>query len=265
MAAACAICLESEEFAALPCCDGDDPAASTTRFCLECLRLLVDHGGGVARCPRCRGWISVENGAVTPHDGVGECRVCRQARVLVAHPGVCDACFLGARLPLRYECERCGRVQRIPHPMWRYQAAPDAFGHTPWACHRGCGDFTKWRVVVEDLGRVPVGDAPESWGAAWREARMRALRNGARPRNGARQGRGRRDFWAGFRAVPPLRGFFRGPPDQVVSARWACGVTVLLVAGFLGGWRSAAGLLVGWRGWEFVQLVGIAMGFNLTS
>ena len=78
---------------------------------------------------------------------------------------ICDACWLGNQIALRYECEGCGGVQRIPHPMWRYQVdGPEAFGHTPWACHQRCGTYTRWRVVPDDVARVPHGDAPESWG-----------------------------------------------------------------------------------------------------
>ena len=44
---ACAVCLEATEFADLPCCQSKDPADSTTRFYLDCLRLLCEHAGGV--------------------------------------------------------------------------------------------------------------------------------------------------------------------------------------------------------------------------
>ena len=170
----CAICLEETSLAALPCCDNATTTESTTRFCLECLRMHCEHGGGVARCPRCRAWISVEDDEVVAHDGTGRCSICMQEpRVLVARGrapdggsvAICDACWLGNQIALRYQCQQCGGVQRIPHPMWRYQTeGPDAFGHTPWACHVRCGTYTRWRVVPEDVARVPHGDAPESWG-----------------------------------------------------------------------------------------------------
>ena len=78
--------------------------------------------------------------------------------------GVCDACTMGSRHRLRYECRGCGGAQMIPHPMWRYQPSPAAFGDVSWACHVRCGDYTKWRVLPSDLPRVPLADAPESWG-----------------------------------------------------------------------------------------------------
>lgn len=152
----CAICLEETALAALPCCDNATTTESTTRFCLECLRMNCDHGGGVARCPRCWVWISVEGDAVVAHDGTGKCSVCNQEpRVLVARGraqapdgsfvpvAICDACWLGRQIVLRYQCQQCGGIQRIPHPMWRYQEdGPESFGHTPWACHVRCGTFT---------------------------------------------------------------------------------------------------------------------------
>ena len=208
----CAICLEETPLAALPCCDNATTTESTTRFCLDCLRMNCEHGGGVARCPRCRAWISVENDEVVAHDGTGRCSVCMQEpRVLVARGrapgpdggfvavGICDACWLGNQIALRYECQDCGGVQRIPHPMWRYQVdGPEAFGNTPWACHVRCGTYTRWRVVPEDVARVPHGDAPESWGVdivrqirarQGRERRRAALREAGERQRRERQAR----------------------------------------------------------------------------
>jgi predicted Zn finger-like uncharacterized protein len=210
----CAICLEETPLADLPCCDNATTTESTTRFCLECLRMNCEHGGGVARCPRCRAWISVEDDEVVAHDGTGRCSICMQEpRVLVARGrapdggsvAICDACWLGNQIALRYECQGCGGVQRIPHPMWRYQTdGPEAFGHTPWACHVRCGTYTRWRVISEDVARVPHGDAPESWGVdiVWqirarqgRERRRAVLREAGERQARERQGRaaGRED------------------------------------------------------------------------
>ena len=112
-----------------------------------------------------------------------QCMICRQTRVIVDR-SMCDACSLGMRYPLRYECEGCGKHQRIGHPMWRYQASPTEFGTTTWACHRLCRRQTNWRLIAEDVRRVPDGDAPESWGRRdeWlrsvREYRLRRLAEG---------------------------------------------------------------------------------------
>ena len=110
--------------------------------------------------------------------GIDECGVCHQARPVAerlrgrtadgrtADTPVCGACSLGIRHPLRYECERCHGVQRIPHPMYRYQVdGPAAFGNNSWFCARGtCQDFTMWRVHPSDVHRVPADDCPEAWG-----------------------------------------------------------------------------------------------------
>lgn len=174
---ACAVCLEATEFADLPCCQSKDPADSTTRFCLDCLRLLCEHAGGVGRCPRCRAWIGVEGAAVVPRERQDQCRVCRQMRVIVDGDRiVCGACTLGLRFPLRYECDACHSIQRIGHPMWRYQTSgPGEFGTSTWACHRRCRTFTHWRIVPEDVARVPDGDAPDSWGQ--REGWLQRIRD----------------------------------------------------------------------------------------
>ena len=93
-AVTCAICLESTDFAALPCCGTHE--GSTTRFCHECVVLLCDHAGGTGRCPRCRAWISVEDGAIVEKEAMDQCMICRQTRVIVDR-SMCDACSLGMR------------------------------------------------------------------------------------------------------------------------------------------------------------------------
>ena len=107
---------------------------------------------------------------------------------------------MGARHPLLYECARCGGVQRIPHPMWRYQPTPSAFGDVTWACHVACDDYTTWRVHPDDAPRVPLADAPDGWGARdeWL-AGVRAIRRnesrreGRRDEGGADEGADRED------------------------------------------------------------------------
>ena len=82
--------------------------------------------------------------------GIDECGVCHQARPVAerlrgrtadgrtADTPVCGACSLGIRHPLRYECERCHGISRIPHPMYRYQETAARYGTTPWMCHGTC-------------------------------------------------------------------------------------------------------------------------------
>ncbi|KAH8095756.1 hypothetical protein JL720_3080 [Aureococcus anophagefferens] len=134
-AVTCAICLESTDFAALPCCGTHE--GSTTRFCHDCVVLLCDHAGGTGRCPRCRAWISVEDGAIVEKEAMDQCMICRQTR-------------------------------------HRDRSMCDAFS----------GHATNWRLIADDVRRVPDGDAPESWGRRdeWlrsvREYRLRRLAEG---------------------------------------------------------------------------------------
>eukprot|EP00566_Odontella_aurita_P017088 CAMPEP_0113555870 /NCGR_PEP_ID=MMETSP0015_2-20120614/16950_1 /TAXON_ID=2838 /ORGANISM="Odontella" /LENGTH=265 /DNA_ID=CAMNT_0000457181 /DNA_START=88 /DNA_END=885 /DNA_ORIENTATION=+ /assembly_acc=CAM_ASM_000160 len=196
----CAICLDDENeneessssdagrrivrFVYLPCCGADGrEAASTTRICSYCVVLLstpTGDGRRVGRCPRCRSWIAVtrtsppgndSNGGVDAIeieavDSAGRCRCCQQVKshLIDASRSVCDACYLGQRLPLVYECQRCQGYQRIPHPMYRYQAAVDEFGATSWACHGQCGDFTMWRIKPDQVRFIPFGEIPVTWG-----------------------------------------------------------------------------------------------------
>ena len=173
--AECAVCWSettAESFAVLPCCRAVTEGSSM-RYCVRCVEIICENGpGGVGRCPTCRTYLRKKadgSSGFEIADRVEMCTLCRQAKLIIGElrPGmpVCDACFLGAQNPLRYECERCRRVQRIPHPMYRYQVdGPNAFGNNTWACQQRCGDFTHWRVHAADAHLVPPEDAPESWG-----------------------------------------------------------------------------------------------------
>eukprot|EP00656_Telonema_subtile_P057773 TRINITY_DN9582_c0_g9_i1.p1 TRINITY_DN9582_c0_g9~~TRINITY_DN9582_c0_g9_i1.p1 ORF type:complete len:239 (+),score=18.71 TRINITY_DN9582_c0_g9_i1:107-823(+) len=155
----CAVCLETEsERATMPCCD---TTGSSISFCRRCVEIICKQGLG--RCPCCRAYIRIADGVVSVSDNEGPCVLCRQNKILV-DANMCDACVLGSRFALNYECQRCSRVQRIPHPMWRYQAHPSEFGDTSWACHQQCGDYTHWRVVPDHVSHIPLQDAPEGWG-----------------------------------------------------------------------------------------------------
>jgi hypothetical protein len=77
---------------------------------------------------------------------------------------MCDACLLGSRYEFHYECSGCHRLQRIPHPMWQYQASPTEFSSAGWACHQRCRDYTRWRITPEDVVKLPHAHCPDSWG-----------------------------------------------------------------------------------------------------
>ena len=77
---------------------------------------------GIGRCPTCSGFMQKAaggGGGLTVAAGIDECGVCHQARPVAERlrgTPVCGACSLGVRHPLRYECERCLRVQLNPYP-----------------------------------------------------------------------------------------------------------------------------------------------------
>jgi len=141
----CAICLEPTSpavVARLPCCT--IPATATTQYCARCIEIVIEHGPGrVGRCPNCRSYLQMRaaDRQLEIAEQTGHCSMCRQLRVIVEERGpvkLCDGCLLGTRHALRYECQRCRRFQRIPHPMWRYQPEPNSFGDVTWFCHLAC-------------------------------------------------------------------------------------------------------------------------------
>lgn len=187
----CAICFDEAltggsvslnrvKFANLPCC-GAQPQGSSVSFikvCTSCILVLTSPSTSgahrIGRCPRCLLWIKVQLPEATDKNVVsvekvdvsGPCLICNQEKdFLVENDKICDSCFLGRRRPLKYECRQCHCIQKIPHPMYRYQQAEDKFGNVTWACQGKCGRFTKWRILPEELHRVPLGDAPKSWGS----------------------------------------------------------------------------------------------------
>lgn len=175
----CAVCLDefmstsaTLSFAKLPCC-GDDSETDTVKICSSCVVLSThpssDGSSRVGRCPRCQAWISVRapdgdaplNLDISKVAGEGICQECNQTkRFLVDDGTVCDACFLGRRAPLLYECEQCHGTQRIPHPMYRYQASPDEYGKKTWSCEGSCQAFTHWRIRPDQIVHIPIGDSP---------------------------------------------------------------------------------------------------------
>jgi len=194
----CAICFDEADqasspktssvtFAYLPCCGADGKEeTSTTKVCTACMLLLSsptsDSNTRIGRCPRCRSWISVSTSnmpllSILPVTTAGKCQICNQTKAqLVENAAVCDACFLGRRRPLVYECKECRGRQMIPHPMYRYQDTIADFGTTSWACQGRCQNFTMWRILFDQVKLIPAGDAPEEWGEDYLEvARERVM------------------------------------------------------------------------------------------
>eukprot|EP01052_Picozoa_sp_SAG31_P029186 SAG31_NODE_2881_length_4958_cov_3.159086_4_plen_245_part_00 len=194
-ASQCAICLEPDlgtpalQRAEMPCCARQ---SSTIAYCVPCIRIICERApGSVGQCPTCRSFVRIDaTGSVHRAVQVAQCLLCRQERV-IADEGCCGQCLLGKRLPLRYECERCHQLQRIPHPMWKYQPSPGEYGNDTWACRRRCGSQTRWRVYPADAHYIPPEEAPESWGrrdewlAAVRAARMQQISQAQASQGGA--------------------------------------------------------------------------------
>mmetsp|Transcript_22173 Transcript_22173/g.55909 ORF Transcript_22173/g.55909 Transcript_22173/m.55909 type:complete len:221 (-) Transcript_22173:498-1160(-) len=171
----CAICWRDDvRGTAMPCC-APTQGSRGMLYCKRCLHLicLTDTRNQFGKCPTSRKLF-----ALVPCDGEdsgmrldfdvavprGRCDLCRQITSL-PDPPYCAQCRLGRQHQFRYECQRCRRWQTIPHPMWKYQAhGPAEFGNTTWACHRGCDDYTFWRVHPEDAWQIPDAECPGSWG-----------------------------------------------------------------------------------------------------
>lgn len=164
----CAICFEQVSLVQMPCCGRD---TSTTQFCFRCIEVICKMAPGFfGKCPHCRKSVTIKGRTVVVTTATGTCRMCQQGGKIIVDQNMCEACLYGSRYILRYECEGCHGIQRIPHPMWRYQHDPAEFGRDTWACHQRCGTFTRWRTVREDLALVPAQDRPASWGSSsWLE------------------------------------------------------------------------------------------------
>jgi len=177
----CSVCLlEGIQSVRMPC--HATPEGSTLVFCRRCIEIICDQSKSkVGRCPSCRKHISIHptTGEISIAERMGTCRMCCQPNknIVDFNRQLCDKCLYGTTHVYRYECDRCHQFQKIPHPMWQYQATPEQYGTATWACHMACGDYTHWRIHAEDAERVPDDACPESWGRrdAWL-ARVRELR-----------------------------------------------------------------------------------------
>ena len=164
----CSICLEpNDDLLIMPCCGSD---SSSIRYCKPCIRALcvmdTSNKDTTGVCPICKKLFQIEFRitSLKRAETRGRCRMCCQGnKVIVSRDELCENCLLGQSHPFRYECDRCGGEQEIPHPMWRYQNTAVEFGSATWACHVRCGDYTHWRILSEDVGRVPASLIPESW------------------------------------------------------------------------------------------------------
>ena len=154
----------------MPCCG---VVGSVIKFCGDCIKILCGDDAGspdtVGKCPLCEKRFEYETDGGSTVTGLkayelrGRCRMCCQPNKVLIEDTLCENCLVGRDHQYSYICDRCGRSQRIPHPMWKYQSAPDKFGSASWACHVGCGDYTHWKMAPGDVAKIPAALVPASW------------------------------------------------------------------------------------------------------
>ena len=176
----CAVCLEQldppsrgadGERAAMPCCDRD---GATMAFCVGCVDIICSQGpGGVGRCPKCRALVRRSNdgarGVFVGAELHGTCRMCLQSRTIVdVERNVCDACELGARHALRYECRACAvRPPRLSTAARSSTSSPPDRSRTSTSPHRilpiqssQARSASRIRCGVTSPPRRPSGTSP---------------------------------------------------------------------------------------------------------
>ena len=127
----------------------------------RCVEIICERApGGAGKCPTCSNYIKITRaGRVEVTQRIAPCLICRQQRTII-DLDLCSMCLLGRRYALVYECDRCHNLQRIPHPMWKYQNSPQEFSTDSWACHRGCNTFTHWRISSAEVEKIPAVATP---------------------------------------------------------------------------------------------------------
>jgi len=92
----------------------------------------------------------------------GICKYCLGGNKKTLHPGkdICVDCVKWMNTPIHYECSKCHKNQAILHPMFNYTKKSTHFSGATWACHRGCGTFTHWRIIPEHVKKVPQENWP---------------------------------------------------------------------------------------------------------
>ena len=178
----CAICYEdfnndTTVKTNIPCCERDE---STVKFCFRCIEIMCsNNNSGIGTCPRCTGPIMTskdnynynKSEVIIPGRRL-RCRYCNHTKPATCFNhlpprnityAVCSVCEISENNPLRYECQSCHNIQRIYHPMYRYQETPTDFGGHTWACHQLCYPQPCWRIIPEDIDRIPHEEIPQRW------------------------------------------------------------------------------------------------------
>lgn len=167
----CCICLKGpDDLLHLPCCASAEPSIMYCKSCLKGMCSNKDSKLSPGECPCCKRSFQVELTEDKVVKGVikwekkSQCGMCKQTRTLVSHKFTfCEKCLLGKLYMFTYECHRCHNKQKISHPMWQYQKTKNEFGHSVWACHVGCDDYTYWKIIPEDAKEIPGSYIPDSW------------------------------------------------------------------------------------------------------
>lgn len=164
----------------MPCCHKDE---SSIQYCFACVAYIARTYGNdnvTGQCPTCYELYHVEGDSVSkPPERQETCTMCCQTRVIEDRSRqLCRMCKLGSQFVFKYECNRCHRKQRIPHPMFTYQPSANEFTSASWYCHQGCRDQTYWRITPESVPGLPLQHVPQCWGQ--REEWLAAVREGRR-------------------------------------------------------------------------------------
>lgn len=166
----CAICMENRpQFCLLPCCFKSD---SSVQFCVHCIKELCSRSAIQSfSCPSCREFVGLDSGCLVLKKNVNTCSMCKTVNYMAnpkADSHMCYRCLTRVHVMrhLRYECEQCHGLQRFHQPVWRYQLTTTSFTSVAnWTCH-GCGVFSSWRLLQEDVPLVLEEDRPASWNTA---------------------------------------------------------------------------------------------------
>jgi hypothetical protein len=228
-----------------------DAHVSFIRFCRACVTTLAaaDREGCI-RCPTCRACLRVvaeplaESEATRPPPPPsptplppplrvevlprgGQCQLCHQVRELVDRQlPVCEPCCAGMRgAPIAYECSGCGGFQRIPHPMWRYQATPLDWSSDTWFCHQRCQAQQRWRIMLAHVNRVPAAEAPPGWAAGRPDEQAARIATMRQQVAAARRGDG-----DGTVAAAPAAATAPGDGSRVGARLLFCAVCAVAVA-----------------------------------
>ena len=144
----------------LTCCLTESSAVEVCKECIvEGFNPESDENSNIFICPnpKCQKMFTVKvSGDLEKFERLGKCGMCCTNQTIVTATNLCDKCLMGQSYEFKYICKRCGKTQKIPHPMWKYAKSARKFGGS-WSCHQGCNDYTNWMIHPDYVKDVPVG------------------------------------------------------------------------------------------------------------